>query len=145
MKVEIELPEIEGFEYTGEFRAPNKGEFYLRVNYRDNACCNFIQECDDDDDYKNYACCNFIQECDDDFYLAGSSRHILRKVKQYRELAPLEAMNAIVYNGGPVECEVSDGGNIWALGVITAIDLLDYTYPFTIKNGESYKKCRIEV
>ncbi len=29
MKVEIELPEIEGFEYTGEFRYPKQGECFL--------------------------------------------------------------------------------------------------------------------
>ena len=28
MKVTIDLPEIEGFEYTGEYRGPNKGEHY---------------------------------------------------------------------------------------------------------------------
>lgn len=28
MKVEIDLPEIEGFEYTGEWRSPLKGEWY---------------------------------------------------------------------------------------------------------------------
>lgn len=27
MKVEIELPEIEGYEYTGEYRTPRKGEY----------------------------------------------------------------------------------------------------------------------
>jgi len=29
MKVEIELPEIEGYEYTGEYRVPRKGEYTL--------------------------------------------------------------------------------------------------------------------
>ena len=29
MKVEIELPEIEGYEYTGEYRCPKKGEYFL--------------------------------------------------------------------------------------------------------------------
>jgi len=29
MKVEVELPEIEGYEYTGEYRAPKKGEWYF--------------------------------------------------------------------------------------------------------------------
>jgi len=28
MKVEIDLPEIDGFEYTGEYREPKKGEWY---------------------------------------------------------------------------------------------------------------------
>ena len=28
MKIEIELPEIEGYEYTGEYRAPKDGEYY---------------------------------------------------------------------------------------------------------------------
>jgi len=28
MKVEIDLPEIDGFEYTGEYRKPKKGEWY---------------------------------------------------------------------------------------------------------------------
>ena len=28
MKIEIELPEIEGFEYTGEFRKPKDGEYF---------------------------------------------------------------------------------------------------------------------
>ena len=28
MKVNIELPEIEGFSYTGEYRFPDKGEYY---------------------------------------------------------------------------------------------------------------------
>ena len=29
MKVEIDLPEIEGYEYTGEYRPPKDGECYL--------------------------------------------------------------------------------------------------------------------
>ena len=29
MKIELELPEIEGFEYTGEYRAPKKGEWFF--------------------------------------------------------------------------------------------------------------------
>ena len=29
MKLEIDLPEIEGYEYTGEFRCPKAGEYYL--------------------------------------------------------------------------------------------------------------------
>jgi len=29
MKTELDLPEIEGFEYTGEYRKPKAGEFYL--------------------------------------------------------------------------------------------------------------------
>lgn len=29
MKVEIDLPEIEGYEYTGEYRGPKCGEFVL--------------------------------------------------------------------------------------------------------------------
>ena len=28
MKIELELPEIEGFEYTGEYRIPLYGEYY---------------------------------------------------------------------------------------------------------------------
>ena len=32
MRIEIELPEIEGFEYTGEYRAPKLGESFL--NYQ---------------------------------------------------------------------------------------------------------------
>ena len=31
MKVSVELPEIEGYEYTGEFRAPQYGENYLNT------------------------------------------------------------------------------------------------------------------
>ena len=30
MKVEIELPEIEGYEYTGEYRFPIVGEYFLK-------------------------------------------------------------------------------------------------------------------
>jgi len=29
MKVEIDLPEIEGYEYTGEFRKPSGGDYFL--------------------------------------------------------------------------------------------------------------------
>ena len=29
MKVEIELPEIEGYEYTGEYRGVEEGEYFL--------------------------------------------------------------------------------------------------------------------
>ena len=29
MKVELDLPEIKGFEYTGEWRDPKKGEYYM--------------------------------------------------------------------------------------------------------------------
>ena len=29
MKIEIELPEIEGFEYTGEYRPPNADDWFL--------------------------------------------------------------------------------------------------------------------
>lgn len=29
MKVEIELPEIEGYEYTGEYKSPRKGETFV--------------------------------------------------------------------------------------------------------------------
>jgi len=29
MKVEVDLPEIEGYEYTGEYREPKKGEYIL--------------------------------------------------------------------------------------------------------------------
>lgn len=32
MKVEIELPEIDGYEYTGEYRCPKYGEYYLAAN-----------------------------------------------------------------------------------------------------------------
>lgn len=33
MKVEIDLPEIEGYEYTGEYRVPKRGEYYF---FKDN-------------------------------------------------------------------------------------------------------------
>jgi len=29
MKIEIDLPVIEGYEYTGEYRLPKEGEWYL--------------------------------------------------------------------------------------------------------------------
>jgi hypothetical protein len=32
MKVEIELPELEGFEYTGEYRPVMSGEYFLNSN-----------------------------------------------------------------------------------------------------------------
>lgn len=32
MKVEIELPELEGFEYTGEYRPVMPGEYFLNSN-----------------------------------------------------------------------------------------------------------------
>lgn len=31
VEVKIKLPEIEGFEYTGEFRSPRRGEYYLNT------------------------------------------------------------------------------------------------------------------
>lgn len=39
-KIEIDLPEIEGFEYTGEYRAYKNGEFYLSsTNQATKATC----------------------------------------------------------------------------------------------------------
>jgi len=34
MKIEIELPEIEGFEYTGEYTMPKVGEYYLDIHFK---------------------------------------------------------------------------------------------------------------
>ena len=38
MKVEIDLPEIEGYEYTGEYRCPKAGEYYLDGSGRTVSC-----------------------------------------------------------------------------------------------------------
>ena len=35
MKIEIELPEINGYEYTGEYREPAKGDSYLDYEGKD--------------------------------------------------------------------------------------------------------------
>jgi len=56
MKVEIELPEIEGYEYTGEYRVPRKGEYTLG--------------------FTSLTVCSIKYDCS----MNGSS-HILKKVK----------------------------------------------------------------
>lgn len=56
VKIEIELPEFEGFEYTGEFRIAKEGEYHL------SACGSGIVES-----------------------TSGFNRHILKKVEQWRD------------------------------------------------------------
>jgi len=42
MKIEIDLPELEGFEYTGEYRKPNDGEYHY-CEVRESAHCDSIR------------------------------------------------------------------------------------------------------
>ena len=44
MKIEIDLPEIEGYEYTGEFRGPRGGEYFKNLKGVDHTNCDVMAE-----------------------------------------------------------------------------------------------------
>lgn len=124
MKVEIELPEIEGFEYTGAFMLPLSGEYFVY-------------------DAEGHSVV-FAEE--DHINRRG---FILRKIKQYRELTPLEAMKAIVENGGPIQCEVDvverGGRSTWTPSRLLGASLKNGQSYWFHTNNNSYQRCRIEV
>jgi len=51
MKIEIELPEIEGFSYTGEHRVPKEEEWFIDLDGSPFRRGSFIPEEDEEDKY----------------------------------------------------------------------------------------------
>ena len=121
MKVEIELPEIEGFEYTGECRfAESDIDYFMYGNDSNGAVSTAASG------------------------MSKIKSPIQRKIKQYRNLTRLEAMSAIVENGGPIKCEMRSCENSdWREFTLIGIKLLA-KFPFESANDWCFK-CRIEV
>ena len=96
MKIEIELPEIEGFSYTGEHRVPKEEEWFIDLDgspFRRGA---FIPEGDEEDRYL-----------------------ILRKLKPKREFKD-GAFYPVMYENGDVEVvrfSVDGQDKVWIKGV----------------------------
>lgn len=92
MKVELELPEIEGYEYTGEFRPVRTQEYYL-----------------DTDNVPLYPA-KRNGAVDGSYYYP-----IMRPVAMWRDARPGDLEN------GPVECRYKDGfQDPWMQGFFTA-------------------------
>ncbi len=118
MKVEIELPKIEGFEYTGEYRKAKKREWFLGIN---NGTATTSS--------KN----------------TGFTVHILKKVKQWREITPLEALKELYEANGELDCQLYDDDMGWVDTIVTGIDTAA-EYPFLMHyTTTAFKRCRIEV
>lgn len=87
MKIEIELPEIEGYEYTGEYRKPKEMEHYVDLDGRPFQRGSFIPEEDEEDKHL-----------------------ILRKLKPKREFTD-GAFYPVVYKGREGIWEYQESSN----------------------------------